>query len=138
VQPPAVQLTANKKQLPSKVQGELAQLEKADNQSIVFVQQPAAQLPWGHHQLLLDKINDHTKRLFYLQKCVENSWSRNILAGQIESNLYSRQGKAISNFNSTLPAMDSDLVRETFKNPVDSWLKSSFLFAPFAMLSRTW
>lgn len=97
------------------VQPPAAQLESVHN--IPIVQQLAAQLPWGHHQMLLDKVKDYNQRLFYIQKCVENSWSRNILASNIESELIKRQGKAISNFKDILPALDSDLVREAFKNP---------------------
>lgn len=81
------------------------------------VQQLAAQIPWTHHQVILDKIKQQQERLFYIQKIIENGWSRNILVHQIESGLHKRQGKAITNFESTLPASQSDLVRESFKNP---------------------
>ena len=82
-----------------------------------FVQQLAAQLPWGHHQVLLDKVKTREQQLFYMQKCVENGWSRSILVEQIESGLYERQGKAISNFRQTLPQLQSDLVQQSLKNP---------------------
>lgn len=81
------------------------------------MQQAAAQLLWGHHQILLDKVKEPKQRLFYIQKCVENGWSRNILSEQIASNLYERQGKATTNFNHTLPQVQSDLAHETLKNP---------------------
>ncbi|MBK7695584.1 MAG: DUF1016 domain-containing protein, partial [Saprospiraceae bacterium] len=41
--------------------------------------------------------------LFYLQQTIENNWSRAILTLQIEQDLFSRQGKAITNFSQTLP-----------------------------------
>lgn len=74
-------------------------------------QQPAAQLPWGHHMLLLDKVKDAQQRNFYMQKTIENGWSRVILSLQIKSGLYARQGGAITNFMATLPAPQSDLAQ---------------------------
>ncbi|NTW32917.1 MAG: DUF1016 domain-containing protein [Bacteroidetes bacterium] len=115
VQPHAAQLQSTNNQSNEFKQEIIAQTKSIHN--IAFVQQLAAQLPWGHHQLLLDKVKNYQQRLFYMQNCVENSWSRNILASQIENELIKRQGKAISNFKDILPALDSDLVRETFKNP---------------------
>lgn len=55
--------------------------------------------------------------LFYVQKTIENNWSRNILGLQIESDLYNRKGKSISNFKNTLPNTLSDLAQETLKDP---------------------
>jgi len=75
------------------------------------------QLPWTHNIVLLDKLKTHEERLFYTQKCIQNGWSKNVLIHQIESNLYKRHGKAITNFEHTLPKYQSDLARETFKNP---------------------
>lgn len=97
------------------VQGQLAQIRTSSESPIVQV--PLAQLTWYHHITLLDKVKDVKERLFYIQKTIENGWSRDIMVLQIESNLYTRQGKAITNFKETLPALDSDLARETFKNP---------------------
>lgn len=91
--------------------------EGAELQEFVIVQQLAAQLPWGHHQVLMNKAKDVDQRLFYMQKCVENGWSRNILSEQIEGNLYERQGMALSNFKQTLPSVQSDLAQQTLKNP---------------------
>jgi predicted nuclease of restriction endonuclease-like (RecB) superfamily len=70
----------------------------------------------GHHQLILDKVKHQKEKYFYIQKCIENSWSRSILSLQIENNLFERLGKAINNFDNTLPAIDSDLAKETFKS----------------------
>ncbi len=94
-----------------------AQIEVIDGQSDIITQQLAAQLPWGHIQLLMDKTKEQKELDFYLKKCLENGWSRNILAEQIGSNLFSRQGKAITNFSNTLPALQSDLAEQTLKNP---------------------
>ena len=99
------------------VQQTAAQLESPKNQSITIVQQLAAQLPWGHHHVLLDKIKEATLRSFYVSKSVKNGWSRSILVEQIRSKLHLREGNAISNFKSTLPAIQSDLAQQTLKNP---------------------
>lgn len=79
--------------------------------------QPVAEIPWGHNADLLDKVKDPTARIFYARQTVENGWSRSVLVHWIESDLYQRQGKASTNFEKTLPALQSDLARETLKDP---------------------
>ncbi len=74
-------------------------------------------LPWGHIKIILDKIKDHQETLFYINETIENGWSRDVLALQIKSDLYSRQGKAITNFKITLPEPQSDLAQQTIKDP---------------------
>ena len=56
-------------------------------------------IPWGHHTMLLRKIKDLNQALFYINKTIENNWSRSVLEYQIESNLYGRQGKAVTKRN---------------------------------------
>lgn len=82
-----------------------------------IVQQAAAQTPWFHNCVLLDKVKDSTEREWYLHKTIEQGWSRNILVHQIESKLYHRQGKAITNFEQTLPPVQSDLAQQILKDP---------------------
>ena len=82
-----------------------------------FVQAPLAQISWYHHITLLDKVKDTAARMFYMYKAIENGWSRNVMVHQIEIKLYERQGSAITNFNETLPAPQSDLAQETLKSP---------------------
>lgn len=74
-------------------------------------------IPWGHNILILEKIQAPKERLWYAQKTLENGWSRATLGMWIESDLYSRQGKAITNFKATLPALKSDLAEQTLKDP---------------------
>ena len=78
-------------------------------------QQLAALIPWAHHQVILDKVKTLRERLFYLQKTIEQGWSRNVLSLQMDNHLFDRQGKSITNFKNTLPDSHSDLARETFK-----------------------
>lgn len=82
-----------------------------------FGQQAAAQIPWGHNMLLLDKISDTKTREWYIKKTIENGWSRTVLDHWIDSGLHERHGKAITNFESTLPLPQSDLAHETLKDP---------------------
>ncbi|EKD28890.1 MAG: hypothetical protein ACD_79C00171G0001 [uncultured bacterium] len=59
-------------------------------------------IPWGHNRLIISKIKDLTEAQFYIQETLNNNWSRDVLALQIKSNLYQRQGKSITNFKNTL------------------------------------
>ena len=80
-------------------------------------QQLAAQLPWFHSCTLVQKVKDPGERDWYAQACIEHGWSRNVLEMQIETGLYGRHGEATTNFERTLPAPQSDLARETLKDP---------------------
>jgi predicted nuclease of restriction endonuclease-like (RecB) superfamily len=112
VQQPVAQLQKNKKLI---TQQPVALIE---NNTIG--QQPVAQfgdtiylltnpalvnIPWGHHVTLMDKINNTSERLWYINKTIENNWSRAVLQYQVETDLYQRQHKTkkASNFHLTLP-----------------------------------
>lgn len=82
-----------------------------------FVQQLAAQIPWFHNCTILDKLSDAVEREWYIRKTIEHGWSRPVLVHQIESGLYRRQGKAITNFDRTLPAQQSELAHQALKDP---------------------
>lgn len=109
----AAQLKKNKK--PAIVQPVVAQLQK--DEKLAIVQPLVAQLPWSHNLVLIDRLKNIGERIFYAHKTLENGWSKNTLIYQIETKLHKRQGKTINNFKTTLPATQSDLVNETFKNP---------------------
>ncbi len=83
----------------------------------VIVQQVAAQLPWFHNCVLLDKIAEPPVRGWYAQQAIEHGWSRNVLVHQIESNLYGRRGRALTNFERTLPAPNADLAQQLLNDP---------------------
>ncbi|MEP6611855.1 MAG: PDDEXK nuclease domain-containing protein, partial [Mucilaginibacter sp.] len=82
-----------------------------------ILQPPVAKIPWAHNITILDRVKVKEERLFYVQKTLENNWSKNILVHQIESKLYHRQGKAVTNFTETLPSFHSDLAKEMLKDP---------------------
>jgi len=82
-----------------------------------FVQATLAQIPWYHNVTILDKIKDHAEREWYIRQTIQHGWSRNVLVHQIESSLYQRHGKAVANFDRTLPAPQSELARQILKDP---------------------
>lgn len=82
-----------------------------------LVQQVVAQIPWGHNVRLLDAVNDPAEREWYLRQAIEHGWSRSVLVHQIESGLYNRQGKALTNFERTLPVPQSELAQQILKDP---------------------
>lgn len=81
---------------------------------------PIFNIPWGHHMLLIDRFSDDPqKALFFVNQVIVNGWSRDVLRNFIDTNLYERQGKALTNFKRTLPEITSDLAQELTKDPYD-------------------
>ena len=75
-------------------------------------------IPWGHHCRILEKCKDNMpKALFFVRKTWENNWGRDALLNWLDTDLYERDGKAITNFQSTLPAVQSDLAQQITKDP---------------------
>jgi len=81
------------------------------------VPQVAAQLPWFHHVVLMEKVKDLPTRNWYMAAAVEQGWSRDVLTAMIKSHAHERQGAAVTNFESRLPALQSDLARDLLKDP---------------------
>ena len=95
--------------------------EKSNN---IIHQQPAEDfellfaIPWSHHQKIIDKVQgDSKKAMFFVRKTWENQWGRGVLLNFLETDLYERQGMALSNFKATLPAVESDLAQQLLKDP---------------------
>ncbi len=86
-------------------------------QRFEFVPQPVAQIPWGHNRLLISKVKDLETALFYAQATIKQGWSRDQLEAQIKSNYYQSAANAITNFADTLPGLQSELAKETIRNP---------------------
>src|SRR3990172_9595762 len=85
-----------------------------------MTQPPVSQItriPWGHNLVIIAKCKNLDEALYYVQNTIVHGWSRSVLTHQIESGLWQREGKAITNFSQTLPANQSDLLRQTFKDP---------------------
>jgi len=82
-----------------------------------IIQQLVGEIPWGHNILIFSRIKSSDQRIWYIYKTIENGWSRNVLALQIDTNLYEREGKSITNFKNTLPTLQSDLAQSIIKDP---------------------
>lgn len=82
-----------------------------------FVHQLGGRIPWRHNCVLLDRVKVPEQRTWYIQQTIQNGWSRAVLELQIESNLYARQGGAVTNFANTLPQPQSDLAQGILKDP---------------------
>lgn len=79
--------------------------------------QVASEISWFHNVVLIQKLKDPLRRLWYAKMTIEHGWSRPVLVHQIESGLFERQGKAITNFKRTLPPPQSDLAHQAMKAP---------------------
>lgn len=108
----------------------VGQLENGKAQQAVkdspeIVPQPVGQLeemlfsiPWGHHRYLIDRYGtEPAKAFFYVKKTIQEGWSRDVLLNFMDSGLYEREGKALTNFTRTLPDETSDLAQELTKDP---------------------
>lgn len=82
-----------------------------------FESLPIFGIPWGHNILLIQKIKNNEERLWYASKAIEHGWSRNMLELWIKSDLYNREGKALTNFHQTLPSPQSDMAQQALKDP---------------------
>ena len=110
----------------SKVQPPAAQLQSIEIQQNIIVQPPAAQLksfqllsliPWTHNIILIEKIKDLQTRLWYINQTIENGWSRDVLSTMIKSKLHERNRSLVNNFDDKLPSFQSELVKQTLKDP---------------------
>jgi predicted nuclease of restriction endonuclease-like (RecB) superfamily len=82
-----------------------------------FDNHPIFQIPWGHHIQIFTQCKTVKEAMFYVQKTIENSWSRAVLMNFLEADLYSAQGKSLNNFSRLLPEIQSDLANEILKDP---------------------
>lgn len=87
------------------------------NIEVEKVQQLVGQIPWGHNIVIVTQSSSVEEALFYCIKTIENNWSRSVLSHQIDLDLFHRKGKAITNFETTLPEIQSELALETLKDP---------------------
>lgn len=74
-------------------------------------------VPWGHHLFIIEKCKTVEEAFFYIDKTIEGNWSRHYLTDMVKANLYERKGKAISNFESSLPSPQGLLAQEVLKDP---------------------
>ncbi len=82
------------------------------NRSMLF------SIPWDHHRRIIDRCKDNVeKAIFFVKKTLKNNWSRDVLLNWLDTDLYEREGKAISNFKVTLPVVQGDLAQQITKDP---------------------
>jgi len=82
-----------------------------------LVQAVLAQITWYHNLAILEKLATSEERIWYARATIQHGWSRNVLVHQIEAGRLRRQGKAVANFDRTLPAPQSDLAQDITKDP---------------------
>lgn len=82
-----------------------------------IAKQLVSQIPWGQNIVIISKCKTVEEALFYVKETIGNGWSRAVLTHQIESGLYARSGKAITNFDTHLPQPQSDLAQQLLKDP---------------------
>jgi len=87
------------------------------SQQFEFVPQAVAQIPWGHNRLIISKFKEVETAIFYAQETVKQGWSRDQLEVQIKANFIQSSANAITNFSETLPKIQSELAKETIRNP---------------------
>ena len=86
--------------------------QTADDFKLLFL------IPWDHHRRIIDKCKGNMdKALFFVRKTWEYNWGRDVLLNWLDTDLYERDGKAITNFQATLPAVQSDLAQQITKDP---------------------
>jgi predicted nuclease of restriction endonuclease-like (RecB) superfamily len=99
-----------------KGQTSVAQLP-AESDAAQIWQRAVAQLTWAHNVILIQKVKDLPTRLWYARQAFEHGWSRDVLSLQIQSRAHERHGKAVTNFQRTLPPPQSDLASQLLKDP---------------------
>jgi predicted nuclease of restriction endonuclease-like (RecB) superfamily len=124
IMPQAVaKLEKDKNSIP---QQPIAELQNIKNQENIVLQQRVANLeknqlllsiPWGHNILLIEKIKNIETRFWYMQQTIENGWSREVLGAMIKSNSFERKSSLTNNFELRLPNLQSELVKQTLKDP---------------------
>lgn len=98
--------------------GQLAKLPPGKSQQPVGVMiAQIMQIPWGHNIAIITKCKNIDEAFFYVQSTIIHGWSRSVLVHQIESGLFRREGNSVNNFDLTLPPSQSDLAKQTIKDP---------------------
>ena len=74
------------------------------------------QIPWFHHVEIFTNSQSLDEALFYINKVVEEGWSRSWLEAQMAAKLFKTQGAAVTNFDKTLPMPQRELAKELLKD----------------------
>ncbi len=102
----------------AKIPHSVAQSSEVIPQAVVQLEEMLFSIPWGHHRYLMDRYGkEPLKAFFYVRKTMEEGWSRDVLLNFMDTDLYEREGKALTNFTRTLPDEASELAQELTKDP---------------------
>ncbi len=102
----------------TKMPHSVAQSSEIVPQAVGQLEEMLFSIPWGHHRYLMDRYGkEPPKALFYVRKTMEEGWSRDVLLNFMDTDLYEREGKALTNFTRTLPDETSGLAKELTKDP---------------------
>lgn len=95
--------------------------EEIRQQAVDELEMPVefGQVPWKHHVYIFTHSKSVAEALFYIDKTIANGWSRADLEVEMDDDLYSKEGKAITNFDEKLPAPYSGLAKAILKSPYD-------------------
>jgi len=99
----------------------VSKLENAEYQQYLIVN-----TGWAQHSVLIQKVKDMPTRYWYMQQTISNGWSFETLIEMINSNLHTRQGVLVNNFDRTVPRRDSELAKQLFK---DQYIFDFIMFA---------
>ncbi|MBI2263761.1 MAG: DUF1016 domain-containing protein [Armatimonadetes bacterium] len=88
--------------------------------TIEIMRQFVAEIPWGQHLMILNKLTDPAARFYYLRATARLGWSRSVLLNQIKASAYERavMEKKTHNFPLALP--------EHFAEQADEMMKSQY------------
>lgn len=99
-------------------------------------------IPWGHHVAIINACrNDADKALFYVRKTLENNWSRAVLLNFLDTDLFERQGKALTNFHHFLPEPQSELAQSITKDPYNFdflTIRENYVLRLACLFARAW
>ncbi len=114
-QPPVAQLPGSSMLPPPVAKFPVAEIlpplvaKLAVEDDLGILQRLAAQIPWTHQVMLMEKIKDLRARRWYVEQTITHGWSRSVLALQISSRAHEHRGQAVHNFHATVPPPQSDL-----------------------------
>ncbi len=81
-----------------------------------ILRQLVAEIPWGHHLLILNKVTARKAREYYIRSVIEMGWSRNVLLHQIRNKAHRRSGRRLNNFSRVLPPSLAEQAEDSIKS----------------------
>lgn len=76
-------------------------------------------IPWGHHIDIFEGCKEVKEAVFYIEKTIQNNWSRAMLSHAIAAGFYKDAAGPLNNFALTLPKPQGDLAAEMMKSELN-------------------